>query len=88
MENFDTPWDEYEKAFKVWRRIHPGYAPQIVVFQKRFERLKKEYFLLLVRHSQTKNSRYKTEAEELLKKAAAEFNTFSRHEVIATLSGK
>lgn len=88
MANFDSPWDEYEKTLKQWRKDHPGYAPQIVIFQKRIERLKKEYFLLLVKHSQTKNLRYKKEAEDILSKVGSEFKTFSKHEVIATLSGK
>lgn len=88
MTNIDTPWDEYERTIKQWRKNHPGYAPQIVIFQKRFERLKKEYFSLLVKQSQTKNPRYKKEAEDILNKAVSEFKTFSKHEFIATLSGK
>ena len=87
-QDMHTLWEEYENSIRKWRKQHPGYAPQIFKFQKRIERLKKEYFLLLVKFSQTKNSRYSDQADAILEQARKEFKIFSKHEIIATLSGK
>lgn len=84
--DYKARWDTITSALAQWRRFHRDYAPQIVIWQKHFAKLRLECEKHLCEYRNTRRPSHIEKAEKLLAQAEHEFKLLSRLEFLASLS--
>lgn len=79
-------WDYITQSFKDWKKLHTGFAPQITVWQKHFEKLHLDFQRQLCEHRRSKRPIHIQNSINILEQAEAEFKLLTRYEFIASLS--
>ena len=79
-------WDKITSSLAQWRRFHRGYAPQIVIWQKHFSKLRLECEKHLCEYRNTRRPSHAEKAEKLLLQAEQEFKILSRLEFLASIA--
>lgn len=87
MQNdYHTRWDYITCSLRAWRKLHKDYAPQIVIWQKRFDKLRIDCEKQLCEHRNTRKTSHLKKAEKIINQAEQEFKILSRLEFLASLS--
>lgn len=81
-------WNKINSTLSEWRRFHKSYAPQIVIWQKYFDRLHLECQKHLCEYRNTRKPSHLQKAENLINQAEQEFKILSRLEFLASLNHK
>jgi hypothetical protein len=86
QDNFTNRWNHITATLKGWRKYHRDYAPQIVIWQKRFDKLRIDSEKNLCEYRRTRRPSHNEQAEKLLTQAERELKVLSRLEFLASLS--
>lgn len=84
--DYHTRWNHMTHSLKEWRKLHKDYAPQIVIWQKRFDKLRIDCEKQLCEYRNTRRPSHLEKAEKIMNQAEQEFKVLSRLEFIASLS--
>ena len=71
----------------VWRKAHPGFAPQIYKIQKTLEKKQIEHTKLMREYSINKKEHILKKSEKILEECTDVMNKLKKYELLATLSG-
>ena len=86
QKDYHTRWNTITDSLAQWRKLHKPYAPQIVIWQKHFARLRLECEKHLCDYRNTRKPLHAEKAEKLINQAEQEFKVLSRLEFLASLS--
>lgn len=86
QQDYKARWDKITSSLAQWRRFHRDYAPQIVIWQKHFNKLRLDCEKHLCEYRNTRRSSHVEKAEKLLLQAEAEFKQVSRLEFLASIA--
>lgn len=86
QQDYTNRWNYITNTLKEWRKFHRDYAPQIVIWQKHFEKLRLDCEKHLCEHRNTRRPSHLEKAEKLLNQAEQELKILSRLEFLASLS--
>lgn len=82
----DNFWDNCVKDFKLWRKLYPGYAPQIRKVEKQFESMRLEHIKNLQEYHYRNRKSCLVKAEDIKAEAEQAYKKLSKLELIASLS--
>ena len=86
QKDYKARWDHIVTSLKEWRKLHRDYAPQIVIWQKHFDKLRLDCEKHLCEYRNTRRPSHLEKAEKLINQAEQEFKVLSRLEFLASLS--
>lgn len=71
----------------MWRKTHPGFAPQLYKIQKTLEKKQIEYLSLMREYDMHKKQSILQKSEKILLECTDIMNKLKKYELLATLSG-
>jgi septation ring formation regulator EzrA len=79
--------EEHRMSLVLWRRNHPGFAPQLLKIQKTIDKMTQQCAFLIRQYELSNKKIHMDKADAILEEATALMKKLKNYELLATLSG-